>query len=101
MLKRECVGCSPEGRKAVLEVVENRMRIDKKTACQVIRSSSFPWSKKQKDWKFTENQLTDYFKLRMMTPVVGKFVYYFNNSKFVTFGRFCCKIEDHYFYYRT
>ena len=99
-LHRECSGCSLKGAKGVLEVVENRARIDKKSLCKVVRSSAFPWSRKQHSWKFTEEMLTRYFEVRMIEPVVGKMAYYFNTTR-MPYGTYCCKVEDHYFYYRN
>ena len=99
-LFRECSGCSARGQKAVEEVIVNRSQHDKKSICAVVRSSAFPWSKQQRDWKPSKEALTILFSVRNMLPVVGKGVYYFNNEK-MSYGKFAVKIEDHYFYYRT
>lgn len=100
-LYRECSGCSLRGAKAILEVIQNRMQIEHKTACQIIRSSAFPWSNTQYSWKFSQEQLTRYFDVLQLSPVVGKGVYHFNNERFTTFGRYCCKVDGNYFYYRS
>ncbi len=84
----------------MLEVIENRADYDGKTVCEVVKSSAFPWSAKQRSWKPSEIMLTDFFAARTMLPVVGKGVYYFNTSR-MPYGRWAVKIEDHYFRYKT
>lgn len=98
-LFRECSGCSARGQKAVEETIVNRSQHDKKTICQVVKSSAFPWSSSQKSWKPSEIALDILFRTRTMTPVVGKGVYYFNTTK-LPYGRFAVKIDEHYFMYR-
>lgn len=98
-LMRECSGCSARGQKAVLEVIENLSQIEHQSVCKIVKSSRFPWSKRQKLWKPSKESLQILFRVRMMLPVVGKGVIYFNNSPFRTFGKFSVKIEQHYFYY--
>jgi hypothetical protein len=81
-----------------MQTIENRARIDGKSICEVVRSSAFPWHKKQKSWKPNEEALTIFFRARTMLPVVSEQIYFFNNAPFKTFGKFAVKIEDHYFY---
>lgn len=100
-LFRECSGCSARGQKAIEEVIVNRAEHDKKTICQVVKSSAFPWSSSQKSWKPDEIMLDILFRTRTMLPVVGKSVWYFNNEPFKSYGKFAVKIEGHYFYYRV
>lgn len=99
-LYRECSGCTVRGQKAVLEVIENLQQIEHKTACQIIMSSKFPWSSSQISWKPSKEALTVLFRARMMSPVVGKNVVYFNTEK-QSYGRFAVKIENHYFNYKS
>lgn len=67
--------------KGVLQVVENRMRMDKQTACQVVkRKGAFPWARKRRSWKITQSMLTRHFKLVNMLPVVSSRAYYFNDK---------------------
>lgn len=83
------------------EVIVNRAQHDKKPICEVVRSTAFPWSAKQRSWKPSQEALTILFTVRTMLPVVGKGVYYFNNEPFKNYGKFAMKIEGHYFYYKV
>lgn len=83
--------------KSVLQVVENRMRIDKMTACQVVkRKGAFPWSRNKNNWKITHSMLTRHFELRKMMPVVNINTYYFNDKP-VVYGDFHRKLGGLYF----
>lgn len=96
-LHMETQGSPPEVSKAVLQVIRNRMRIDKQTACQVVkRKGAFPWSRKKHNWKFTHGMLTRYFTCLKMEPVVGINTYYFNDEP-VRYGTFHAKIGQLYF----
>lgn len=73
------------------------MRMDKMTACQVVkRKGAFPWAAKKHKWKFTHSMLTRHFELRKMMPVVNIDTYYFNDKP-VKFGRFHRRLGGLYF----
>lgn len=83
--------------KGVLQVIENRMHIDKQTACQVVkRKGAFPWSRDRNNWKITNTMLTRHFELRKMHPVVNINTYYFNDKP-VRYGKFHQKLGALYF----
>ena len=97
----EARGESVRGQRAILDVIRNRMRIDNRTACQVIRArGQFPWSEKYsfKSEKYSSKGLTQFNKIDNMESVLREDVYYFNTKK-QNYGRYCCKIGKHYFNY--
>jgi spore germination cell wall hydrolase CwlJ-like protein len=88
------------GSKAVLQVIHNRMRIRKKSACQIIfAKGQFPWAKNIRSWRLTKAQVARYNVVVAMAPVVSRQTYYFNYRP-MKWGVFCCKIGGQYFYYR-
>ncbi len=101
-MTREASSQSLRGAKAILDVVANRQRIDKMSACAVVkRTGAFPWSAEQKSWSFTQEQLVRYFAAFQLPRQLSYNVYSFNNQPFVSLRKkYCCKIEDHFFYYK-
>lgn len=98
---REGSGESLEGIKAILEVLEYRMQVDAKSACQVLRQrGQFPWVKENTRWRYPKQHLTRYLAASKLDRQLPEGVYYFNNMPFKKIGKFCCKIGRHWFYYR-
>lgn len=72
---------SLRGKRAVLDVIEYRMKVLDKTACQVIQQpKQFSWYKRGGSLKATKKQLTAYNKVAKM-PSVFNSAYYFHHKK--------------------
>lgn len=66
-------------KKMVLSVITNRQRILHKSACQIVLSpKQFSFVSNTTNWKYSENDLQEYWKLVTMVPVVGKDVVSFH-----------------------
>jgi len=77
---REAGGESLKGKRAVLDVVENRMRLRDMSACQVMsQKGQFSFFTKTTQVIVTKEALTDYFKVANMRRVLKKDVEYFHN----------------------
>lgn len=94
---REASGGSVETIRAVLDVVENRMKLYNKTFCQVVKQKGqFPYVRhgirKVNDEKF----LHKYRKAVIMKPVLTSSYIFFNTKKH-KWGKDCRKIEKMYY----
>lgn len=101
-LAHECQGEPLTGCKAVLQVIEERMRIEHKTACQIVKApKQFSFVNKRTNWHATEEQLTRY-RLADSMPAVGESAYYFCKKnvkrKWTKRNKLVCVIGSHIFY---
>lgn len=89
---------SLRGQKAVLSVINNRMRLFGETACEVVRKpSQFSWTRKHKNWKATEGMLDRLDVLAFMeSSVVSNRTIYFA-TKPQDWGKHSQKIGRHFF----
>ena len=77
---REAGGESLKGKRAVLDVVENRMRLRNLSACQVMtQRGQFSFFTKNTEVRIPREALTDYFRVAKMRRVLKKDVEYFHN----------------------
>jgi len=77
---REAGGESLKGKRAVLDVVENRMRLRNLSACQVMsQRGQFSFFTKTTQVRIPKEALTDYFRVANMRRVLRKDVEYFHN----------------------
>jgi spore germination cell wall hydrolase CwlJ-like protein len=77
---REAGGESLKGKRAVLDVVENRMRLRNLSACQVMsQKAQFSFFTKNTEVRVSKEALTDYFRVANMRRVLKKDVEYFHN----------------------
>lgn len=98
---------SLEGQRAVLSVLRNRMRIHHMTACKVVaQKGQWSWFRatpgKPYNWSLSIKALQTYELVRIMPDMVGPDVYYFRvgKRKVKWYGKYCCKIGHHLFYYK-
>lgn len=81
-LHKEARGESLRGRRAVLDVIYNRMRIRELTACQVMKQrSQFSWYSKSVKIKMEIKVLTEFFIVDAMQPVLPSNVEYFHTRQ--------------------
>ena len=90
-------------KKLVLSVINNRQRLQHKTACGIVLApKQFSFVSKRTNWKYSEKQLQEYWKLVEYPPVVGKDVVSFHRTdvrpKWSRFMRKRGRIGKHYFY---
>ena len=72
-IKHEADQSNPRDKKMTLQVVENRMRIQHKSACVIVKApSQFSFVSKNTNWKYSEKDLQEYWQLVTMAPVVGR-----------------------------
>lgn len=82
----EARGESLRVKKAVVQVIKNRARIDKISICSVIKKrGAFPWISRVKSWRLSTEQVAMLFDVIQHRPVVNSRVYYFNHVR-LTFG---------------
>jgi hypothetical protein len=89
---KEARGESLETIRAVLDVVENRMKTYNETCLQVARKKGqFPYINKHTNFKVSKEWLHKYEIVVMMNPVLGRDYLFFNTRKF-KWGKSCKKI---------
>lgn len=78
-IKYEADQNNERDKKMVLSVITNRQRLLHKSACQIVLAKNqFSFVNKYTDWKYSEKQLQEYWKLVTMSPVVGRDVTHFH-----------------------
>ncbi len=99
-IHKEASGEGLFGEKAVLDVIQQRMKEKHKTACQVIKEpGQFSWS--TENISPTKKQLTRYKFVASIPPVVKGARYFHNTSvspKWARKMKVKAKIGRHYFY---
>lgn len=89
------------GQVAVLNVIENRMRLKHKSACAIIKErGQFSFVSKKTNWKPTRNMLTTYEKVSRMAPEVLQATHFYSGRKpaWTKKMKFVAKIGHHSFY---
>lgn len=77
---REAGGESLRGQRAVLDIVENRMRIRNKTACEIMAErGQFSFYKAGMRIKITMDVLLNFLNVANMQPVLPRNCEYFHN----------------------
>jgi len=102
-VSREAAAGNDRDGKAVLQVVENRMRIQGKNACAIVKQrKQFSFVTKDMSWKATRKQLQYLLKLYEMEDVVTDKTTYFHNvsvkPKWAKQKKFVKQIFKHKFY---
>lgn len=68
---------------AVLQVIRNRAKRDKKSICDVVKEKGqFPWAafmKNKSSWRVSQEKLELYFEAFKHLPVLGDDYFYFNH----------------------
>ncbi len=96
-ITKEAQGEPLIGARAVLDVLENRMKAKKQSACQIVLAKSqWPWAAKQKNWHYSVDMLRRYERVNWMKPVLDEKYIYFNTVPH-SFGKKVKKIGNHYF----
>ena len=68
-------------KRAVYDVLLNRMRIRDKTACEIVKEKGqFSWYKRGMKLKVTEDMLTELDNVSSMKPVLPRNAQYFHNK---------------------
>ena len=91
------------GKRAVLDVIQNRMQKQNKTACFVIKQpKQFSWHKRGMKLHATKEMLTEFYKVDKMAPVYKNAEFFHNTSVKPSWKglRRVGKIGGHIFYER-
>ena len=90
------------GQRAVLDVLDTRMKTSGKSACAIIQEPyQFSWVNSQSSIKATKYQLTKYKFVSKIPPVVKGARYFHNTSVRPSWAKKMkvkLKIKNHYFY---
>lgn len=82
VVAREATGEPIRGRRAVLDVILNRMHLRGKNACSIISEpSQFSWYRGKKHIKVTIEMLLDFFLVDSLDPVLENSVQYFVSKR--------------------
>jgi spore germination cell wall hydrolase CwlJ-like protein len=101
---RESSGEPLRGSKAVLEVLENRMKAAGKSCMAIVaEKGQFSWSKRKIVMKLPQKWLTRWEEVRSMPPVLPSCAMWFHNNAirkpdWAKRKRLVAKIHRHYFY---
>lgn len=69
------------GKRAVLDVIQTRMRKQNKTACQIIKQpKQFSWHKRGMKLHATKDMLTTFYRIDKMAPVYKNAEFFHNTS---------------------
>jgi len=94
---------SLKGQRAILDVVETRMRKENKSACQIMKQpSQFSWYNKKKHYVVDKDMVARYYQVNRMKPVFREAEFFhsvkirpkWNYRKLVKLGR----VGGHIFY---
>jgi hypothetical protein len=80
-IKNEADQNNIRDKKMVLQVVTNRSRLQRLSPCNIVLAKSqFSFVSKRTNWKFSEKDLQEYWKVVEYHPVVGKDVVSFHRN---------------------
>lgn len=91
------------GKRAVLDVIQNRMKRQNKSACLIIKQpKQFSWHKSGMKLHATKDMLTTFYRIDKMTPVYKNAEFFHNTSVHPNWKglRMVGKIGRHIFYER-